>query len=213
MKLMKKNNLDIRINHLFGSIGKESGGTFHNLYGFDQSQDIRIGAHYGITDRLMTGFSRSKRQENLELLLKFKLLEQTTNQKVPIGITLYGNTTYSTKRWYTYWKGCSPINLFRTNYFYQKIFSQIFSWCCRRFSAQKLCSLQWRKRCNECQWRFQVEIYPECIIHCRLFTHIWSGYKKMWCVWWAGGIEIETADTFFQSCLQTPPVFSKMTSW
>ena len=81
----------------FGSIGKESGGTFHNLYGFDQSQDIRIGAHYGITRSTDDRFSRSKRQENLELLLKFKLLEQTTNQKVPIGITLYGNTTYSTK--------------------------------------------------------------------------------------------------------------------
>ncbi|MBK6836835.1 MAG: hypothetical protein IPG90_00035 [Bacteroidetes bacterium] len=94
---VKKKNLDIRINHLFGNIGRESGGSFHNLYGFDQSQDIRIGAHYGITDRLMTGFSRSKRQENLELLLKFKALEQTTNHKIPIGITLYGNTTYSTK--------------------------------------------------------------------------------------------------------------------
>lgn len=94
---VKKNNLDIRINHLFGNIGKKSGGSFHDLYGFDQSQDIRIGAHYGITDRLMTGFSRSKRQENLELLIKYKALEQTTNHKIPIGITLYGNATYSTK--------------------------------------------------------------------------------------------------------------------
>ncbi|HNP47425.1 MAG TPA: DUF5777 family beta-barrel protein [Bacteroidia bacterium] len=119
---VKKNNLDIRINHLFGSIGKESGGTFHNLYGFDQSQDIRIGAHYGITDRLMTGFSRSKRQENLELLLKFKLLEQTTNQKVPIGITLYGNTTYSTKDDILIEK-----DVHRLTYFGQIIFTRKFS--------------------------------------------------------------------------------------
>jgi hypothetical protein len=94
---VKKNNLDVRINHLFGNIGKESGGGFHNLYGFDQSQDIRIAFHYGITDRLMAGWSRSKRNENFEGLLKFKLLQQTTDKKVPLGITLFGNATYSAK--------------------------------------------------------------------------------------------------------------------
>lgn len=94
---VKKKNLDVRVNHLFGNIGKESGGGFHNLYGFDQSQDIRIAFHYGITDRLMAGISRSKRNENFEGLLKFKLLQQTTNKKIPLSITLFGNTTYSAK--------------------------------------------------------------------------------------------------------------------
>ncbi len=94
---VKKNNLDVRVNHLFGNIGKESGGGFHNLYGFDQSQDIRIGFHYGISDRFMAGVSRSKRNENFEGLLKFKLLQQTTNDKTPLSITLFGNATFSAK--------------------------------------------------------------------------------------------------------------------
>ncbi|HRH67472.1 MAG TPA: DUF5777 family beta-barrel protein, partial [Bacteroidia bacterium] len=119
---VKKNNLDIRINHLFGNIGKQSGGSFHDLYGFDQSQDIRIGAHYGITDRLMTGFSRSKRQENLELLLKYKALEQTTNNKIPLGITLYGNATYSAKS-----NELVQKELHRLTYFGELILTRKFS--------------------------------------------------------------------------------------
>lgn len=94
---VKKNNLDVRINHLFGNIGKQSGGGFHNLYGFDQSQDIRIAFHYGFTDRLMVGMSRSKRNENFEGLIKFKLLQQTTDKHIPLSITLFGNSTFSAK--------------------------------------------------------------------------------------------------------------------
>ena len=94
---VKKQNLDVRINHLFGNIGKESGGGFHNLYGFDQSQDIRIGFHYGFSDKLMAGISRSKRNENFEGLIKFKLLQQTTDKKIPLSITLFGNATFTAK--------------------------------------------------------------------------------------------------------------------
>lgn len=94
---VKKNNLDVRINHLFGNIGQESGGGIHTLYGLDQSNDIRIAFHYGISDRLTAGFSRCKRNENLEGLLKFRLLEQTTDNKMPFGITLFGNSTLTTK--------------------------------------------------------------------------------------------------------------------
>lgn len=94
---VKKNNLDVRINHLFGNIGKKSGGGFHNLYGFDQSQDIKIALHYGITDKLMAGFSRSKRHENLEGLVKYKILQQTRDDKIPVSISFFGNATFSAR--------------------------------------------------------------------------------------------------------------------
>ncbi len=94
---VKKNNLDFRVNHLFGNIGEKSGGGIHTLYGFDQSNDIRIAFHYGISDRLTAGVSRSKRNENLEALLKFRLIEQTTDNKMPLGIAVFGNTTLTTK--------------------------------------------------------------------------------------------------------------------
>ena len=94
---LQKKNLDFRINHLFGNMGEESGGGVHTLYGLDQSNDIRIAFHYGITDRLTVGVSRCKRNENLEGLAKFRLLEQRTDKKNPVAITVFGNVTMTTK--------------------------------------------------------------------------------------------------------------------
>ncbi len=92
-----KRTLDVRIGHRFGSMGKNSGGNSHNLYGFDVSSDIRIAFEYGITDDLTVGFSRSKREENLEGLLKYRLIQQTTDNKIPLSITLFGSMIYTPK--------------------------------------------------------------------------------------------------------------------
>src|SRR2546422_2264782 len=70
----KKRRLDFRVSHLFGNIGSESGGGYHNFYGFDQSNDIRIAFNYGITDRLMVGLARTKRNEAIEGTAKWKAL-------------------------------------------------------------------------------------------------------------------------------------------
>jgi hypothetical protein len=93
----KKRNLDFRVSHLFGNIGEESGGGSHNLYGLDNSNDIRIAFTYGITDKLMIGVSRCKRDENFEGDIKYKLVEQTTDNKVPLAITLYGQSSLSAR--------------------------------------------------------------------------------------------------------------------
>lgn len=90
-----KRTLDFRVGHRFGNVGKKSNGGVHTLYGLDASTDIRISFEYGITDKLTAGFSRSKRQENLEGLVKYRILEQTTNNKIPISITAFANMAYS----------------------------------------------------------------------------------------------------------------------
>ena len=92
-----KKTLDFRVNHQFGNIGEKSGGGVHTLYGFDQSNDIRIALQYGIIDRITVGVSRSKRNENLEGSGKVRAIEQTTDNKVPVAVTLFGNTTLTTK--------------------------------------------------------------------------------------------------------------------
>lgn len=94
---VRKRNLDVRISHLFGNMGKESGGGIHNLYGIDQSADIRIGFHYGITDHLMVGVSRAKRNEDLEGLVKYKIVDQTTDNAIPVSVSAFTNMTYSVK--------------------------------------------------------------------------------------------------------------------
>ncbi|MEP7170996.1 MAG: DUF5777 family beta-barrel protein [Bacteroidota bacterium] len=90
-----KRTLDFRVAHLFGNVGKESHGGVHTFYGLDASADIRIALEYGITDKLTVGISRCKRQENYEGLAKYRLLEQTSDNKIPLAVTLFVNAAYS----------------------------------------------------------------------------------------------------------------------
>ena len=94
--------LDFRVSHLFGNIGKASEGKSpaHALYGLDASSDIRISFEYGITNRLTVGLSRSKVKENLEALVKYRALYQTTDNHVPVSLTLFANTAYTPQRDY-----------------------------------------------------------------------------------------------------------------
>lgn len=119
---VRKNNLDFRISHLFGNIGKESGGGIHNFYGFDQSADIRIAFHYGISDKLMVGVSRAKRNENFEGLVKYRVFEQTTDNHFPFALTLFGNSTYSIKDNSIFQK-----DIYRITYCAQLILARKFS--------------------------------------------------------------------------------------
>ncbi|MEO5570579.1 MAG: DUF5777 family beta-barrel protein [Bacteroidia bacterium] len=91
-----KRTLDFRIGHLFGNVGEESNGGYHTLYGLDASNDIRISFEYGITDRLTVGVSRCKRLENLEGLVKYRIFEQTTDNKMPLAVTVFANSAIST---------------------------------------------------------------------------------------------------------------------
>lgn len=92
-----KRTLDFRVAHRFGAVGEKSGGSSHNFYGFDNSTDIRIAFEYGVSDALTIGLSRSKREENLEGLLKYRLLQQTTDNKIPFAVTLFGSLAYTPK--------------------------------------------------------------------------------------------------------------------
>ncbi|MEH3114007.1 DUF5777 family beta-barrel protein [Pedobacter terrae] len=93
-----KNELDFRVDHRFGDIAGSAGGT-KNFFGLDQSTDIRIGFEYGISDRLSIGLARAKGAGVVTQLyegnLKYRLLEQTTDDKIPVAITLFGSTTIS----------------------------------------------------------------------------------------------------------------------
>ncbi|TAL58581.1 MAG: hypothetical protein EPN85_11380 [Bacteroidetes bacterium] len=81
--------LDFRITHRFGNIGKESGGGIHLLYGWDAVADVRFSFDYGITRKLQVGFARNKKNENLDGSLKWRFLEQTLDNKVPLALCAY----------------------------------------------------------------------------------------------------------------------------
>src|SRR4051812_20706867 len=125
----KKNNLNFMVIHRFGDIaGAEGGGK--TLWGFDNSSDIYIGFEYGLTDNLDIDFGRSKYEQLLELGLKYNFLHQTSDNSVPVAVTVIGKT------------GLKPYsvttNVFddygnRFNYFAQLVIARKFS---SRFSAQ-----------------------------------------------------------------------------
>ncbi len=88
--MVKKNGLDFRVTHRFGSIGAKSGGGVHNLYGLDISDDIRISFDYGITEDLQVGIGRSKFAELIDGNIKYKILAQK-EKKVPLTLVVLGN--------------------------------------------------------------------------------------------------------------------------
>src|SRR5690242_7480961 len=126
----KKRNLDFRVSHLFGNVGEQSGGGYHNFYGLDQSNDIRIAFHYGITDRLTVGVARAKRNETFEGLAKYKAFEQTTDNKIPLSIALFGQSTITTK---ANTEGYYDKSVHRLNYCGELILARKFS---SRFSFE-----------------------------------------------------------------------------
>ncbi len=95
---IKKKELDFRVSHRFGDIGGEYGGE-KSFFGMENSTDIRISFDYGITDRLTVGVSRSKGATSVRQLyetsLKFKLLEQTENNNMPVSVTAFSNAVVS----------------------------------------------------------------------------------------------------------------------
>jgi hypothetical protein len=91
---LSKGDLDFRVAHRFGDLGGSGGGS-STFFGLDNSTDIRIAFEYGITDRLTAGVSRTKGSGNFsqmyEVLGKFKVMQQTMDNRIPVGVTVFGN--------------------------------------------------------------------------------------------------------------------------
>ncbi|MRG47718.1 hypothetical protein GFS24_21525 [Chitinophaga sp. SYP-B3965] len=98
---LKKGELDFRVAHRFGDLAGGDGGA-KTFFGMDNSSDIRIAFEYGITDRLMVGVSRAKGSGNFsqlyEALGKFKILQQTTDNSMPLGVTVFGNAVVTSMK-------------------------------------------------------------------------------------------------------------------
>lgn len=87
-----KGVLDIKISHRFGFLN----GGVYELFGLDQAS-IRIGADYGITDRIMVGFGRSSFEKTYDGFAKVKLLRQSKGSKsMPVTASLLASTAVKT---------------------------------------------------------------------------------------------------------------------
>jgi hypothetical protein len=86
---VKKGNLNFQIIHRFGDIAGKDGGA-QPLYGLDDVNDVYFGFEYGVTDNLNVDFGRSTIGGLLNLELKYALLHQTSDNSVPVAVTLLG---------------------------------------------------------------------------------------------------------------------------
>jgi hypothetical protein len=91
-----KNELDFKVEHRFGDIGGSNGGI-RRFFGLDNASDVRIGFEYGLSDRLSIGIARAKGANAVQQLyegnIKYRLLEQTTDDYIPVAVTLFGSST------------------------------------------------------------------------------------------------------------------------
>jgi len=86
---VKKGNLNFQIIHRFGDVAGTNGGG-KEFFGLDDVNDVYFGFEYGITDNLNVDFGRSTIGGLLNLELKYALLHQTTDNSVPVDVTVLG---------------------------------------------------------------------------------------------------------------------------
>jgi hypothetical protein len=78
--------LDAKIQHRFGYINS----GFNSFFGLDDA-NIRIGFDYGITSKLMVGFGRASFQKQYDCYLKYKILEQKSDNSMPLTLAVLGS--------------------------------------------------------------------------------------------------------------------------
>lgn len=114
-----KGVLQVMIMHRFGKI---SDGAYQ-LFGLDNAT-IRLGFDYGITDRLMVGIGRSSFEKTYDASAKYQLLRQSTNDKMPLSISLNTGFSYMTLKF----ADKDYLNAtYRTSYFTQMLIARKFS--------------------------------------------------------------------------------------
>lgn len=106
-EVLKAKTLRFTVSDVFGNANALNGGGPHTFYGLDNSSDIRFSFDYGITNHLMIGVGRSKQRELIDGNVKYKLLEQTSDNKIPVSLALYGNMAYSAQNNDLFYNGIS----------------------------------------------------------------------------------------------------------
>ncbi|MAO32086.1 MAG: hypothetical protein CL824_01145 [Crocinitomicaceae bacterium] len=92
VETLKARILQFRIEHRFGDFAGANGGI-QNMFGFDNVADVRFAFEYGVSDKLMLGFGRSKGAGNpyrslLDGFVKYRFLTQNKEKGIPISLAL-----------------------------------------------------------------------------------------------------------------------------
>ena len=93
-----KGKMKFLVTHYFDDAGGSNGGL-KSFFGLDNSQDVRIGFNFGLTDRLDLAIARAKSghpfaqlrmDRNYEIALKYQLMRQLENDPShPISVAIF----------------------------------------------------------------------------------------------------------------------------
>ena len=92
LETLGKRTLDFRISHRFGDFNSGA----NNAFGLDGPACIRLGLEYSFEGRFMFGIGRTSYEKKLDGFLKYRLLRQTTNNSMPLSVTLVSSMFYTT---------------------------------------------------------------------------------------------------------------------
>lgn len=89
---MKKNQLDFRISHRFGTLNE----GLYGLFGLDHSV-IHFSLEYGLKDWLMLGAGRGSYNKTYDAFAKVKLLRQASGEKwMPLSLSYFSSVELNT---------------------------------------------------------------------------------------------------------------------
>lgn len=115
----KEGVLDVIISHRFGTLNSGA----YELFGLDES-NVRLGADYGITDRLNIGVGRNSFEKTYDGFLKYKILRQRP-ESVPVSIAGFASVALETLK--TGDPAGEPDLNSRLTYSYQVIIAKKFT--------------------------------------------------------------------------------------
>jgi len=142
--------LDFKMMHRFGSINNGPVEAF----GLDQAT-VRFGLEYGIVDNLMISMGRSNvlGNKNLDAFLKYRILQQNTDNSIPVTLIALGGAQYLLGSAHD-----SKTQLDRSSFFGQLIIG-------RKFTED-----------------LSVEIAPTWLTNARnpITTGPWTYYEQQW---------------------------------
>lgn len=126
-----KGTLEFDIQHRFGVVnnGKK------DLWGFFAPSNIRLGLSYSPINKLFVGIGLTKERMQADFSAKYALLQQTTDNKVPVSLTYFGNIVIDARD-----KSNFRATAHRFSYFNQLIVARKIT---EKFSAQVAPSFSW----------------------------------------------------------------------
>ncbi|MBX3044099.1 MAG: hypothetical protein KIT33_04510 [Candidatus Kapabacteria bacterium] len=188
---MQAGNIYFHISHKFLVPVSEG---FSELFGFDGGIFMRLALGYGITDDLFASIGRSNHNGNIDLQLKYNLLE-TKQFGLPIAVAINGGAAYNSK------VRNEPEDKSRLLQYYGNL---ILNSKTGKFGFGIVPSFLYNSNieCSECQFSWTLGAYGQ-----YFFNERWSviaeanptlnGWRQYYDTY-SIGAEVETAGHFFK---------------